>query len=265
MASAANPQHQSNLLTRLPREILDQIYLEIWRICGLCQHILLHGNGPAGKDNHFRRWQCCTEYRVDDTLQADVEKLRARLDVPLGTDIQGAQPPEIGLYCRRLMSPWRDHWPCGERATQEHGIEAISGYSTSDRCWKTWRDNRPDDMHVPSWSPYLPMLLTCKLVSAHCLKSIYESITLIFIDLKSIQAWFGHRQLRAEWKIVFGEHVAPPAFHKYARSFELSLDPDLGGSFICGNIIRTFPRPNIPMTVTIFIGYIYRASRVSAQ
>jgi hypothetical protein len=160
MAGEIHPQQQSNLLTRLPREILDRIYLELWRSCGLRQHVLFHGDN----DHHFCRWECSTEYRTDDPLQADVDKLRARLDVPLGIDIHGLQPPEIGMYCRRLMSPWMDHWPCGERAVQEHGIEAISGYTTSDRCWLTWKDNRPDQLHVPGWSPYLPMLLTCRLL-----------------------------------------------------------------------------------------------------
>jgi hypothetical protein len=161
MAMYIHPQHQSSLLTHLPREILDKIYLELWAAYGLRQHILFHGRDEGV---HFCRWECCTEYQVDDPLQADVEELRARLHVPLGTDIQGDEPPEIRKYCRQLMSPWMNHWPCGERAVQEHGIEAISGYSTSDRCWKIYRDNRPDDLHVSSWSPYLPMLLTCRLV-----------------------------------------------------------------------------------------------------
>lgn len=160
MTIVIHGQRQSTLLTRLPREVLDRIYYELWHSYGLRQHILFHGDEVM----HFCRWECCTAYRVDDPLQADVENLRARLNVPLGEDIQGAQPPEIGLYCRRLMSPWMDHWPCGERATPEHGIEAVSGYTTSDRCWRTWKDNRRDDQHVPSWSPYLPMLLTCRLV-----------------------------------------------------------------------------------------------------
>jgi hypothetical protein len=118
MASETHPQHQSSLLTRLPREILDKIYLELWRTCGLHQHILFHHTDHSDKDRHFCRWVCCTEYQVDDPLQADIEKLRARLNVPLGTDIQEAQPPEIRTYCRKLMSPWMNHWACGERATR---------------------------------------------------------------------------------------------------------------------------------------------------
>ncbi|KAH8693474.1 hypothetical protein GQ44DRAFT_765179 [Phaeosphaeriaceae sp. PMI808] len=219
MASKTHPQQQSSLLTRLPREILDKIYLEVWRAYGLRQHILFHGKGPLGKDKHFCRWKCCTEFRVNDPLQADVEQLRAKLNVLLGSDIQGTQPPEIGVYCRRLMSPWMDHWLCGERAMQEHGMEAISSYTTSDKCWRTWRDNRPDASHTPDWSPYLPMLLTCKLVSAQCLKSIYESITFIFTDLSSIQAWFGHCQLQPEWEILFEGHVTPQLFTNFGKSF----------------------------------------------
>jgi hypothetical protein len=51
----------------------------------------------------------------------------------------------------------------------------------------------------------------------------------------TIQAWFGCCKLPTEWHPVFAGHVTPPAFHKYGRSFELSLAPDFGASFICGH------------------------------
>jgi hypothetical protein len=82
--------------------------------------------------------------------------------------------------------------------------------------------------------------------SAQCLQSVYESTTFIFTDLGSIQAWFGYCQLVPEWDLVFGGHVTPPAFHRYARNFELSLDPDFGRSFICGNIIKDLPLAEHP-------------------
>jgi hypothetical protein len=82
--------------------------------------------------------------------------------------------------------------------------------------------------------------------SAQCLKSIYESITFIFTDLMTIQAWFGYCQLRPEWEVVFEGHGTPPAFHKHARSFELSLNPDFGRSFICGNVLRSLPMTEHP-------------------
>jgi hypothetical protein len=71
--------------------------------------------------------------------------------------------------------------------------------------------------------------------SAQCLKSIYESLTFIFTDLRTIQAWFGVCPVPSEWKPVFKGHIPPPAFFNYGRSFELSLAPDFGRSLICGN------------------------------
>jgi hypothetical protein len=82
--------------------------------------------------------------------------------------------------------------------------------------------------------------------SAQCLKSIYESITFVFTDLKTIQAWFGYCQLPPEWEVVFKRHTTPPAFHKYARNFELALKPDFGRSFVCGNKIKDLPRVEHP-------------------
>jgi hypothetical protein len=82
--------------------------------------------------------------------------------------------------------------------------------------------------------------------SAQCLKSIYESITFIFTDLNTIQAWFGYCQLRPEWEGIFKGHSTPPAFHKYMRSFELSLNPDFGRSFICGNMMFYLPKAEHP-------------------
>jgi hypothetical protein len=41
--------------------------------------------------------------------------------------------------------------------------------------------------------------------------------------------------------MVFQGHGTPPAFHKYTRGFELSLNPDFGRSFICGNVVKNLP------------------------
>lgn len=148
-----NPQSQSAFITRLPPEIRDAIYLELWRSCGLRQHIVWHGEGG---DRHFCRWPCTTRYDVDDELQRGSEGLRRRLGVPLGQDIRAA------ACSRRLQSPWMNHWACGERAEQEHGLEAIRGFTTSEiDCWKK---DPVDKQHVPSRSPYLPLLLSCRLM-----------------------------------------------------------------------------------------------------
>jgi hypothetical protein len=43
-AMSANSQSKSAFVTRLPREVRDAIYLELWRLKGLRQHIVSHRN-----------------------------------------------------------------------------------------------------------------------------------------------------------------------------------------------------------------------------
>ena len=161
-----NPQTQSAFVTRLvtlPPEIRDAIYLEMWRLCGLRQHIIWHGERD---EQHFCSWACTTEYEVDDGLQRKAEELRCRLGTPLGQDItrHGEGNHEMISLNRHLQSPWMNHYECGERASKKHGLKAIWGFSTSHIvCWRKNRVGKNEE-HVPFWSPYLPMLLSCKLM-----------------------------------------------------------------------------------------------------
>ncbi|KAF5522649.1 hypothetical protein CGCA056_v006333 [Colletotrichum aenigma] len=77
-------QTQSAFISRLPREVRDAIYFQLWRSCGLRQHILWHG---TAEDKHFCRWSCTAEYQVEDELQRDIEKMREQLGVSLGQKI----------------------------------------------------------------------------------------------------------------------------------------------------------------------------------
>ena len=175
-----HPQTQSAFVTRLvalPPETRDAIYLEMWRSCGFSQHIIWHGQGA---DMHFCSWPCTTEYEVDDGLQREAEEVRRRLGISLGEDMGSygiARDYEVTALNRRLQSPWMNHWACGERAWQEHGLKAVWGFSTSEVV--CWRKNQADKKkeHVPSWSPYLPMLLSCKLlyVSKFSLHSLCQA------------------------------------------------------------------------------------------
>lgn len=154
-----DPQLQSAFVARLPTEVRDAIYLELWRSVGLHQHIVWHGKE---EDRHFCSWPCTTEFEVEDRLQQKVEESYTRLGVPIGQDLRNTRDPEAAVYCRRLQSPWMNHWACGERAYQEHRIDAVWGFSTDGLiCWKK---NRWDTQPMPPRSPYLPMLLSCKLM-----------------------------------------------------------------------------------------------------
>ncbi|TEA14158.1 hypothetical protein C8034_v003724 [Colletotrichum sidae] len=156
---APAPQTQSPFISRLPREVRDAIYLQLWRSTGLRQHILYHG--IAG-DEHFCRWSCTTEYEVEDKLQQDLEKLRTDLGVSLGKDMLRGRGDNKPPYARHLQSAWMNHWPCGERAFNEHDIQAIRGLTTAyGACWK--KDGKLK-LQDPWLSPYIPMLLSCKLM-----------------------------------------------------------------------------------------------------
>ena len=158
---AVNPQTSALLVTRLPREIRDAIYLELWRAKGLRQHLFWHGG--SAKDPHFCRWTCTTDFQVTDKLQQDIEQLRSELNIPLGQDITRRHDPRAVTYGRRLQSAWINHWACGERAEKEYGITAIWGYATSESgCWK--KKKKDADNFSTSQSEYISMLLSCKLM-----------------------------------------------------------------------------------------------------
>ncbi|KAH8890541.1 hypothetical protein GQ53DRAFT_782549 [Thozetella sp. PMI_491] len=190
---SVNLQAGSSFINKLPREIREVIYLEIWRSCGIRQHIQWHGKTLDEK--HICRWPCSTEFSVHDQLQQDVEELRKELKVPLGNDICDPSHPNTTLYCRRLQSPWMNHWLCGEHAERDHG--------------------------------------SCN--SAECLQSIYQSTTFVFTDLFSVQVFFGFCALHSDMERLPKIGPPPPAFFKYARSWELSLSADFPTLLACAN------------------------------
>lgn len=157
---SSNPQTESSFVSRLPREVRDAIYLELWRSCGLRQHILRLGNMT---NSRFYHWQCTMEFDVHDRLQRDIEELRAQLCIPLGQKITRRHDERSTIYGRRLQSPWMNHWPCGERAQKEHGFEAVWGpYTSTIPCWLNSPKKNEQGDDGSRLSPYIPMLLSCK-------------------------------------------------------------------------------------------------------
>ncbi|KAL6366106.1 hypothetical protein LRP88_00202 [Fusarium phalaenopsidis] len=142
-----NPQSNSPLL-KLPREVRDAIYLEVWRFTGLRQHIVAHWGASDSTDAkpHYCRWKCCTEFEVEDRLQELIENVRIQKGIPLGHNILGS-PVSPGLdYQGLLSSPWDNHWKCWIEIAEGYGREyttasygQVNGHSTSTsgcRCWK---------------------------------------------------------------------------------------------------------------------------------
>ncbi|RMJ18040.1 hypothetical protein CDV36_002301 [Fusarium kuroshium] len=161
--SKPNPQSNSPFV-KLPREVRDAIYLEVWRLTGLRQHIVVHWGGkdnnkppesenakppesnaqpssstakspdanatpPEPKDAkpHYCRWKCCTEFEVEDRLQEEVEQFRIKQGVELGGWFP-FHPASARLdYQGLLSSPWDNHWKCWVEITEKYGREYNDG------------------------------------------------------------------------------------------------------------------------------------------
>ncbi|GJN67489.1 hypothetical protein PLICBS_001515 [Purpureocillium lilacinum] len=99
----ADPQLQSSFITKLPPEIRQLVYLELWRSYGLRQHFLHHRGETDEAPAHFCHWPCTTPYEVQDALQEEIEDARSRSGIPLGREFENTQ------LCHDLLSPWINH------------------------------------------------------------------------------------------------------------------------------------------------------------
>lgn len=163
---AANPQLQSAFITRLPRELRDLIYLELWRSSGLRQHIVRHYTLRDKKVEHvhFCRWPCRTDFQVEDGLQQDIDTLRRQLDLDLPETFDpNVYIADIPSY-RRLRSPWLNHWACGEYVEEVcESDDVTSAISTF-----VIQHPPPCQRRIPTNpSSYIPMLLSCKIMSVY--------------------------------------------------------------------------------------------------
>jgi hypothetical protein len=62
----------------------------------------------------------------------------------------------------RLVSPWLNHWACGELCERVYGETVIQGTSTG--RYHCWKDTQRSFINKMARSPYMPMLLACKLM-----------------------------------------------------------------------------------------------------
>lgn len=172
-------QSQSSFVTRLPREVREAIYLEIWRSVGMRQHLVTHARYHlkvgALTEVHLARWPCTTEFHVGNRLQDEVDALPIEMFNPAGR-LANSIP-----YQRRGRSEWLDHWACEERFFEcvvepwdsENcvKVEEFDDYE----CWcdvkKQMAAKRQDASALGS---YMAMLLTCKLMYVNTATSLHS-------------------------------------------------------------------------------------------
>ncbi|KAL0780098.1 hypothetical protein CaCOL14_004582 [Colletotrichum acutatum] len=213
-------QSSPGLLGRLPKEIREIIYRELWRTSGLGQHIVQTETG-------FGHSRCLVE-RLESTI---VEGDNAWEFNWMGSD-SGARG-SVSLWYKREMSTWCDHWKC-EEARDEREI---------------WRDvgrrRTSHGVYVDASSPYLPMMLTCKTLYAECSSSIYRSIVFTITDISLARNLFGVR-----WKTSNS--------HPLRRiNFSFRRHADQGSTFdqwvdSWSSILRLLDTPQL-MTVNLWL------------
>lgn len=133
--SATVGQLHTGFFGKLPEEIREMVYQELWRAAGLGQHIIRTQAGYAHSRCLFRR-PGTTPADGDDPWEFNWMAPDARGPVP--------------LWYKREMSTWCDHWKC-EEAREEREIWRDIARGRTCHC-----------VHVDTWTAFLPMLMTCK-------------------------------------------------------------------------------------------------------
>ncbi|KAM5513401.1 hypothetical protein FOXYSP1_08201 [Fusarium oxysporum f. sp. phaseoli] len=213
------PQHQPAFITHLPREVRDRIYLELWRSCGLRQHIVWHRDKEDKAKSHFCRWRCTTRFSLEDEVQELIDATRIQLGIPLGDSFSNKP------YALQLSSAWKNHFACGQRIARVYGEDADPGIRTCYSLGPCWSSHELSSEKLSTCSPYLSMLLSCKVLSSECLESIYESTTFIFTDIFALNTFIGFCKVPELLKEEVKVAISPPAFRTYGRHLEISLEP----------------------------------------
>ncbi|KAK1975091.1 hypothetical protein LZ30DRAFT_809709 [Colletotrichum cereale] len=163
---AMDHQLAAGFFGKLPKEIREMIYRELWRAAGLGQHIIRTQAGHA----HSR----CLFDRPGARAADGEEPWEFNWMAP---DARGPGP----LWYKREMSTWCDHWKC-EESREEREI---------------WRDiargRTGHSVHFEAWTAFLPMMLTCKRMYSECASSIYDSVAFTITDIALARNLFGAR------------------------------------------------------------------------
>ncbi|KAF4944214.1 hypothetical protein FSARC_14729 [Fusarium sarcochroum] len=231
--TSSDPQLQCAFITRLPREVRDGVYLELWRSCGLRQHIIWHHDRHGKTKSHFCRWQCTTSFEVQDRLQDAIDATRIELGVPLGDSFSNR------TYALQLFSAWKNHFVCGQRIAEIYGSDEYPGVRACSSVGPCWRSHDPTPEDPSTWSSYSAMLLSCKIISSECLESIYESTTFIFTDTVALNMFVGFCKVPDHLQEQSKVGISPPAFRTHGRHLELALEPVFPMLLACSSPIWT--------------------------
>ncbi|KAK3687410.1 hypothetical protein B0T22DRAFT_457156 [Podospora appendiculata] len=156
IAATADPQSQSHFFSKLPAEIRESIYVEVWRTAGsLRYHILTRDDDDYGTTQGVAHRACITASLAGGGDDDDRRLAKTHRDF-------APRSRELGRWRRSLRAHSGAHWMCAEAAMAEAAAGCQSGSSSS----------------------FLATLLSCKRLYAECKPSIYAALTFILADLQ---------------------------------------------------------------------------------
>ena len=181
-------QTQSPFFHKLPLEVRQNIYSQLWLSAGSTQHIFKAGNSRLSELSHAT---CITDPDAKDPRDDEVARRCQDQIVDDPGDIDAAyeelldEPGETtDDWVIRLFSDWCNHFRCEEQPE-------IPQVPPSERLRRQLEESLEDDgklvQALPArspaffFSPFLGPMLTCRRMAAEAQQSLYESITFSFI------------------------------------------------------------------------------------
>ncbi|TDZ65201.1 hypothetical protein CTRI78_v003569 [Colletotrichum trifolii] len=170
-------QSKSNFFQKLPPEVRDQIYQEFWNVTGVKRHVFL-------VNRQLKYSPCITSHEAPDDRQVGIAR-----DFAPYPSVQ-----ELPKWFDRLISPWCNHWRCGE-------------------LWEDIQAGRETDYNRGQEQAFMSLLLSCKKVYDESIESFRESKVLNITDRNTLQ-----RLIRP----------SRPRYFTEARYINISLRDDTG-------------------------------------
>ena len=187
-------QMHSPFFNKLPLEVRQNIYHQLWLSAGITQHIYRAGNSPFAELSHAA---CITDPDAKDPRDEEVARRcqDQRADDP--GDIDAAyeeltDPPgeTTDDWVVRLFSDWSNHFRCEEQPgfAQLAPSERLRRHLEEDvQADGTLVQKLPARLPALFYSPFLAPLMVCRRMAIEARQSLYENLTFSFIGTAAMQ------------------------------------------------------------------------------
>ncbi|KUI68865.1 hypothetical protein VM1G_04613 [Cytospora mali] len=204
IAATAHPQTSSPFFEKLPFEIREKIYDELWQMHPTRWHVHTPGH------HCIPVFPCITDADEEDVRYANFKASRGNDAVE---------------WESRLRSPWNTHWRCAEAAaTRASGSSRKRIPSANDYIRFTPRYARPLEEGSP--------LFVCKRMYLEAVDRLDNILTFSFTDIivaRDFLAKFPHRTIR---NIQISLRVKPIITELYFTGPDGEPQPHIGGSVV---------------------------------